>query len=91
MPRPVNKIAAEIDNALRDLQRNTRQSWISPLRPYVNAMLEMNSFDDWYGIDRGVDVGLRFLSNAAPWRGEQARRIKSEIQQLIKEAQNVPH
>lgn len=91
MPRPVNKIAAEIDTALRDLKRNTRQSWIVHLQPYVNAMLEMNSFEDWYGIDRGVDVGLRFLSNAAPWRGEQARRIKAEINQLVKEAQDVHH
>jgi len=91
MPRPVNKIAAEIDTALRDLQRNTRQSWIANVRPYVSAMLEMDNFDQWYGIDRGTDIGLRFLSNVNPWRGEQARRIKSEITQLIKEAQNVPH
>lgn len=92
MPRPVNVIAAEVDAALREIRRNSSPtpSWLNHVLPYVSAMLELRSFADFYGVDRGEQIGLRFLSNAQPWRGEQARRIKAEIQLAIKEA-NVPH
>lgn len=92
MTRPVNVIAAEIDAALREIRRNASPTprWLNFVLPYVSAMLELRSFSEFYGLDRGEVIGRRFLSNAQPWHGEQARRIKAEIQLAIKEA-NVPH
>lgn len=88
MPRPVNIVAAEIDAAFREIRRNLNPvpSWVNHCLPYVSAMLELKSFSQFYGLDRGAEIGRRFLSNAQPWRGEQARRIKAEINEALKEA-----
>jgi hypothetical protein len=90
-PRPVNKIAAEIDTIFRDMKQrvNPLPFWVTACRPYVAAMLDMTSFKGWYGIDEGSDIGKRFLVNAQQWRGEAARRIKDEIRQALKESENV--
>lgn len=88
MNRPLNKVAAEIDVAFRDIKRNQSPTpgYVTHCRPYIDAMLTMKSFRDFYGIDIGSDVGLRFLSNAQAWRGDTARRLKAEIKQLLEEA-----
>lgn len=88
MPRPLNKIAAEIDAIMYETKRNHFPTplWVQYSRPYVNAMLTMKSFKEFYGIDSGVDIGKRFLFNAQTWRGEDARRIKAELNVLLKEA-----
>ncbi len=88
MPRPLNKIAAEIDAIMHETRRNTNPcpAWVTHSRPYVSAMLSMKSFKEWYGIDSGVEIGQRFLHNAHSWRGDAARRIKAELNELLKEA-----
>lgn len=53
-------------------------------KPYFDAMRSMNSVDDNYFNDSGKSIVLYFLSNAASWRGEAARRIKAELNQLVK-------
>lgn len=87
MPRPVNKIAAEIDTLLRDIEFKHNPLWVRKCRPYVAAMLQLRSFKEYYGIDAGSDIGMRFLQSASPWRGDDARRIKDEIRNQVKEAQ----
>ena len=47
--------------------------------PYLNAMLQLQSIDDNYGMDSAKSVVLYFLSNAGTWRGETAKRIKKEL------------
>lgn len=77
MTRPLNKIAAEI---LADW--GPKPKFIFAL-PYARAMLDLNSIKDHYGVDPADEVVLRFLSNAASWRGEVARRIKKELHELL--------
>lgn len=76
MPRQINLIAAEI-----------YQDWKSPnfgAIPYLDAMLNLQSVDDYYGLDTAKSVILYFLANAGTWRGEVARRVKLELKGLVK-------
>ena len=73
-PRPLYEIAADI-----------RKAWPKPYFgavPYLNAMRSLNSINDDYYQDSAKSVVLYFLSNAATWRGDTARRIKAELKQL---------
>lgn len=48
-------------------------------KPYLDAMGELSSITDPYMYDSGKSIVLYFLSNAATWRGETAKRIKKEL------------
>lgn len=43
----------------------------------------MGDIRESYGYDSGVSVVLYFLSNASTWRGETAKRIKSELKAMV--------
>lgn len=47
-------------------------------------METLNSIDDDYFLDTGRSVVLYFLANASQWKGETARRIKKELNGLLK-------
>jgi hypothetical protein len=46
-------------------------------------MQYLTSIDDDYYLDSGRSVVLYFLSNAASWRGDDARRIKKELKEML--------
>lgn len=74
--RPLHKIATEIaeDWGLR----------VSPhAQPYLDAMFTLNSITDMYGYDSAEGVVRRFLVNASGWRGDVARRIKTELRAMV--------
>jgi len=52
--------------------------------PYLEALHCLNTIDDDYGLDSGKSMVAYFLSNAATWRGEAARRIKKELNTMLK-------
>lgn len=52
--------------------------------PYLQAMSVLHSVSDTYGADDARSIMLYFLSNATTWRGEHARRIKAELNALLK-------
>lgn len=52
--------------------------------PYLQAMLVLNNMDDMYGCDSADTIVLYFLSNATRWRGNTARRIKAELNNMLK-------
>ena len=71
MPRPLYEIAREI-----------RQDWKKPYFgavPYLAAMGSLDTIDDRFDHDSARSVVLYFLSNAAAWRGDTARRVKAEL------------
>lgn len=72
--RPLHEIAKEI-----------RADW-TPVgfaaKPYLNAMATLSDISESYGADSGKTVVLYFLSNAATWKGETARRVKAELKKL---------
>lgn len=52
--------------------------------PYLQAMQTLSNVNDKYGLDTGKSIILYFLSNASSWRGETAKRIKLELNKMIK-------
>jgi hypothetical protein len=75
--RPISTIAREI-----------QKDWGSKInfaaRPYLQAMLVLDSLDDNYGYDSAESIIIYFLNNAGTWRGETAKRIKAELKAMIK-------
>jgi hypothetical protein len=74
--RPLHQIAREI-----------RSDW-KPVyfgaKPYIEAMMSMDTIDDSYGMDDGHMIVRYFLSNAGRWKGDVAKRVKAELNQMLK-------
>jgi hypothetical protein len=70
---------------LSEIAREIRKEWPKvnyAAEPYLAAMQTMNSVNEDYFCDSGASVVLYFLSNASSWRGEAAKRIKSELKSM---------
>jgi hypothetical protein len=52
--------------------------------PYLDAMLTLRTKNDSYGLDSAESIVQYFLCNANTFRGEDARRLKLELKELIK-------
>ena len=53
-------------------------------KPYLYAMLYLETVNDSYFQDSGKSIVAYFLSNASTYRGEVAREIKKELNKRIK-------
>lgn len=74
--RPLYEIAREIARDWKDIYFGAR--------PYLAAMSQLESVDDYYGADSGDMIVRYFLSNATRWRGPVAKAIKAELNLLLK-------
>lgn len=74
--RPLYKIAQEI----KDDWKNVNYA----AKPYLSAMLELDKITDDYYADSGSSIVAYFLSNATTWRGEKAKAIKKELNNMLK-------
>lgn len=75
--------------ALREIAREIRADWKNvhfTAQPYLAAMSTLTSVNDKYGLATGDDIVLRFLTNATSWRGDTARRVKAELNAMVKTA-----
>lgn len=52
--------------------------------PYIQAMSTLGDIKQPYGYDSGESIVRYFLSNATSWRGDTARRIKSELKEMLR-------
>jgi hypothetical protein len=71
--------------SIRSIALDIRREWIKvnyAAKPYLDAMLELNSINDKYYNDSAKSVVLYFLSNAASFRGERAKVLKAELKAL---------
>jgi hypothetical protein len=75
--RPISEIAIEI-----------KQDWAAKInygaKPYLSCMMTLNSITDNYGMDSAKSIIAYFLANASNWRGDTAKRIKLELNKMIK-------
>jgi hypothetical protein len=78
-PRPIYSIAREVYATWPKINYAAK--------PYLEAMQSLRSVKDAYGYDSGIIVVRYFLANATSWRGADARRIKAELNAIIKAAQ----
>ena len=73
---------------LHEIAREIRKDWGAKVnfaaKPYLDAMATLNTIDDNYGWDSGKMIVLYFLGNASTWRGETAKRIKTELKAMAK-------
>lgn len=84
MARQVQDIAYEIAR-LWDAER-TKGNYQLDAKPYLRAMFYLVSVNDNYQLEGGRDIVQRFLCNVGGWRGDDARRIKHELRELLKAA-----
>lgn len=82
MTRPLYQIA---DDIIADANERGKPVHFSAV-PYVHAMLSLSEMSDCYGEDGGKSIVTYALSNLGSWRGETARRIKAELNQMLKES-----
>jgi hypothetical protein len=76
MSRSLSVIANEIS-----------KSWVKPYFgavPYIDAMHSLDSINDKYGYDSAESIVRYFLCNASTFRGEDAKRIKLELNKMLK-------
>lgn len=74
--RPIYEIAKEI-----------KKVWTKPFFgavPYLDAMQALTDKSSKYGMDSGSSIVCYFLANASTFRGEEAKRIKIELNKIIK-------
>jgi hypothetical protein len=71
MTRELRQIAAEIAADWKNVNYAAK--------PYLAALHTLRDIDDKYGYDSGKSIVLSFLSNAGQWRGDVAKRIKTEL------------
>ena len=71
--------------ALSVIMKEVKAEWKKPYFgavPYIEALSELNSSKDKYGMDDARSLVLYFLANSQTWRGDTARRIKAELKQM---------
>jgi hypothetical protein len=80
--RPLHEICSEIRKDWRD--KNGKPAMYFGAVPYFKAMETLNNVSDNYGCDSSKSIITYFLCNASTWRGETAKRIKKELNTMLK-------
>lgn len=74
------------NRTLSAIASDIRKDWGTKVnyaaRPYLDAMLCMDSVNDNYGFDSGRSIVLYFLGNASMYRGEKAKALKLELKKV---------
>jgi hypothetical protein len=76
--RALNEIASEIESECGT------KDWYIYAEAYVTPMKSLESLSDTYGADSAESIVLYALSNLTSWRGETARRVKAELNGMLK-------
>ena len=81
MARPLYEIAA-------DIRAHWKNVYFGAV-PYLQAMEQLNSIDDMYGLDDARSIVRYFLSNASTWKKTKdmddniPKRIKEELRAML--------
>lgn len=78
-PRPLSEIAAEI---IADYPKARSES--NPAGAYVVPMLTLDKITDRYYFDTADSIVRYALANLGAWRGDTARRVKTELRGMLK-------
>jgi hypothetical protein len=82
MARQLSEIAVEIRQNWKKSISGTDVNFAA--KPYLDAMSGMGDINSNYGWDSGKSIVAYFLSNASSWRGETAKRVKAELNKMLK-------
>lgn len=72
-----------ISEIARDIRNNWEDVYFGAV-PYLQAMGNLQRIGDHYGADDARGIVLYFLSNAASFKGPDARRLKAELKGMLK-------
>ena len=77
MSRKINVIAAEICKDWKNVSVHAV--------PYLEAMESFESVNEMhaFGFESAASIIRYFLGNARTWRGEVAKRVKKELNEMI--------
>ena len=79
--RKLHQVATEIA-LLWSAMPNAERKFYAAI-PYLNAMQNLSGIGENYGHDSGRSIVLYFLSNVQQWRGDDARRLKAELKDML--------
>jgi hypothetical protein len=74
-----------MNRELWQIAEEIKKDWIrvSPYAsPYLEAMYSLRTINDKYGYDSAKSIVLYFLCNARAWRGDTAKRVKTELKSI---------
>ncbi len=77
MPRQLNEIADEI-------YANWKDPYFGAV-PYIAAMRCLTDMSSVCGVENASSIVAYFLANAQTWRGEVARRVKKELNSMLRQ------
>jgi hypothetical protein len=89
------KLNEQQTRSLSEIAREIKRDWGNKVnyaaKPYLDAMMTLDSIDDNYMFDSGRSIVAYFLSNAGSWKGETAKRIKKELKGMLNlKEENIP-
>lgn len=71
---------------ISSIAQDIRKDWGNKInygaKPYLDAMLQLDSPNDKYGFDDARSIVLYFLSNASTYRGNNAKVNKLALKQI---------
>jgi len=79
----MKKASRSLSTIAGEIGRDWKKPYFGAV-PYLNAMCGMESIEEKFMFDSARDIVARFLSNASTWRGETARRVKAELNAMLK-------
>ena len=84
--RTFSDIAAEVLNLWKAKYGNNLPWSLKCARPYLQAMIECDTTDKnaAYYAETVESVVIYFLANITNWRGNDAKRIKAELKEMLK-------
>ena len=82
-PVPLNIEHRSLSTIAAEIRKDWKPVYFGA-EPYLNAMFQLDKITDHYGNDPGYGVVAYFLSNSKTWRGETAKRVKAELNKMLK-------
>ena len=81
---PITLLAEQrsISTIAYEIAADWKPVWFGAV-PYLAAMKSLYNMSDKHGHDSAASIVRYFLSNAGTWRGETARRIKTELKAML--------
>jgi len=76
-----------MNRSISSIARDIKRVWVKPYfgaKPYLDAMLSLNTINDTYIYDDAKTVIMYFLANASTFRGNDAKILKAELKELLK-------
>lgn len=82
--RTPNVIAGEIIQHLHNRYLGlTQPPYVIASMVYLKPLLQISSWDGYYGAETAIGIAAYALSNLSRWSGIEARRAKAELRKIL--------